>query len=795
MIVSTKDIYPAYQIEGNCILGKNGDITLAYSLDLPEIYSLGEKDFDGIHAELFKFVKSLSGCIIHKQDIFLKSTFNSENLPDKTFLEKATRRKFHGRAYMEHYNFLFITLPNLKSLSKSFMNSSLIKSGKVFKADRQRITIFDTQVQRAIGVLNATNFFKATPLESHDIRSVLYSYLNGFSEGKLTDVVFKPEMKIGNNFYNVYAINDINNQPETIGNCIIDTRMSSDEFKFYKSFLQPLGLDLDCNHIVNQFIYVDDHKDLKNELKKTFRQFNMFSKFSPENQSGATNIENYLKEIEENEQVRLCRAHINILVWDDTKEGLKQIDNLVVSQFREMDVVPYFSTYTDYIYYFLSSIPGNAGNMPRQETFLSDLQKAVNYLILTSNYKSDSMGLVFNDRRFNIPILRDDFYKPYESKQITARNAFIVSPTGGGKSFLLNHILRQSVEQDFIVTLVELGASYEKLFHLYPEQSAYIQYKEGEPLGINPFLLKSKDELTADKIRSLADFIFILWKKEKKEEDFERVSLYKIIQDYYQNGRYFSFPDFHAYVKDTSDLHRKLEIDKKFFDRDEFIHVTSEYAEGMFKFLLEDTRQNFYLHDKRFVGFELENIKDNMDILPIMFMMIRDVTENVIWRNKSMDKRIWFEEAAKLIKYPIMLRIMDYYFQTIRKHNGSIGIVLQSIDQIPNNEIGNAIIGNTHVFYLLQQDKSIETLRSRLNLTTHDVNQILSIQNNFSGDIRYTEFMMKMGNLSNVYRLEVPEEAYLAYLSEGKEKKQVMDELLRVGSMETAISNLIGGKK
>lgn len=792
MILTTKEIYPAYKIEDNCMLGKGGDITFAFRFTLPEIYSLGERDYDNVHSDLFKFVKMLSDCIVHKQDIFLKRNYLCENLPNSTFLQQATYKRFYNREHLQHFSFLFITLPQLKSLSKSYITNSVFKSGKAFQIDRSRILNFAKEVERAVSVLNASRFFHLDPLHDFELREVIFNYLNGFTSDKLTDVIFQPEFQIGDNFYNVYAVNNIHNQPESISNCVTDIRMSSDDYTFFKGFLQPLGLDLECNHIVNQIIFIDDHKELRDQLRKTHKQFHTFSKFSPENETGAEHLANYLKDIDNDEKIRLARAHVNLIVWADSKESLRALDSTIISKFKEVDITPYYSKYIDYVYYYLCSIPGNSGNFPRQETFDTDLLKAINYFITVTNYISDDTGIVLNDRRFNIPILKDDFYKPYETKLITSRNTIVAAPTGGGKSFLLNHILRQSVEQDFLVTLIDLGGSYEKVFHLYPDISAYIQYKEGEPLGINPFLVRSGEELTADKIRTLADFNFILWKKDKKEEDDERVSMYKILQEYYRSkpGN-LSFPNFHAFVKETKDLLEKLEIEKRFFDRDEFIHNTSEYAEGMFKFLLEDTKQSYYLQNKQLVGFELENIKDNLDILPIMFMMIRDVTENVIWGNKSLDKRIWFEEAAKLLKYPIMLRIMDYYFQTIRKHNGSVGIVLQTIDQIPNNEIGNAIINNTHIFYILEQDKNVESLKNRLNLSSHDVNQILSIQNNFTGDRKYTEFLLKMGNYSNVYRLEVPREGYYAFLSEGKDKKRIMDEFEKTGSMEKAIMNLI----
>lgn len=791
MVLKTEDIYPFYKVDGNCIFSKNGDISFAFSLQLPEVYSLSESDYDNINSELYRFYKMLSNCVVHKQDFFIKDSFDGVNLEKSTYLQKATYNRFLHRTYFQHFSVLYITYSNLPSLKRSYLNSSILKTGQVFRQDRAKLETFTKEIDRAIPVFNTSGYFKLVPLAESDIKELVFKYLNGFSNGKLTDIVFKPEFKVGDNYFALYAINSTGNLPETIPTCLKDNNMSSDDFVFYKAFLQPLGLDLECNHIVNQVVYIDDHKELKKQLQKSEVDFRKFAKFSPENMSGSTRIKKFLDHINEDENVRLCRAHINVLVWDKDKTALSSIDNQVVSKFKECDITPYHATYTDHIYYYLCTLPGCAGLLPRQETFDTDLLAASTFFIPVTNYSTDTQGLVVNDRKFNVPIIKDDFYKPYDQKQIGARNAFILASTGIGKSVLLNHILRQAVEQDFIVTLVEMGRSFEVLSHLYPNESTYIQYREGEPLGMNPFLIRDIQELTADKIRSLANFIFILWKRDKKEEDFERVSLYKIIQEYYKTASRLSFPDFYRFVKDTSDLLKVLEISPKFFNRDEFLHVTSEYATGIFKFLLDDTKQSFYLSDKRFVGFELENIKDNLDVLPLMFMSILDVTENVIWKNRMSDKRIWFDEAAKFMKYPIMLRTFDYYFQTIRKHNGQIGIVLQNINQVPDNEIGNAIIGNTHTFYILKQDKAIDPLRERLNLSVHDCNQIRSISNNLSGDIKYTEFLLKMGEKSNIYRLELPMEALMAYRSEAKDKEPVLKEFTRTGSMEQAIKNLL----
>jgi conjugal transfer ATP-binding protein TraC len=181
-----------------------------------------------------------------------------------------------------------------------------------------------------------------------------------------------------------------------------------------------------------------------------------------------------------------------------------------------------------------------------------------------------------------------------------------------------------------------------------------------------------------------------------------------------------------------------------------------------------------------------------VDILPIMFLMIRDVNENIIWKNRTGKKRLWFEEAAKQFEYPVILRSIKYAYQTIRKYDGSIGIVLQGIEQIPDNEIGNSLITNTHIFYMLHH-KDTDVIANRLKLSRHDVYQLKSLRNNLTGERPYSEFLLRMGtgNRSNVYRLEVPREVYYSYLSEKSDKKRIIDQYNITGSIEKAISNLI----
>jgi conjugation system TraG family ATPase len=798
MQVKTSDIFPIAALEGNCMIGKNGDITFIFKMDLPEVYTLSEENFDVINSELFRFFKSFkTNCVIHKQDIYLRKAFTGENFSEDSFLQKATKKYFLNRSYIDHYSFLYITLTQIESLSRNYMTSSVFRKQNQFSLDRTRIKNFENEVAVAVSFLNSSGIFSLTPCQEVEIKEIVFNYFNSFEGDCLTDIEFKPYFKVGNNFATIFSINNLENQPESIPDCIVDYNMSTEDFKYFMGFADPLGLDLDCSHVVNQVIFIDDHNYHKQKLVNRYKQFKTWSKMHPDNETGEKNLKGYIDTINDNESIILCRAHLNVMIWDRDIEKLKTHENEVKKKFKFMDVIPYQGTYSDNIYLYLGCIPGNAGTIPEEESFHSNLLQGACYFTTVSNYKSDPTGLMFNERKYNLPVTVDDWDIPYQTKLIDSRNTMIFAPTGAGKSFLLNHILRQSVETGYSITLVDLGGTGELFPYLYPEKTAYIKYQEGKPIGINPFLIRSFEELTANKIQTLAEFNFILWKKDREPLDFERVSMYKLLQHYYENhSGIFSFKTFYNHIKGHKNILSEIEIDPKFFDRDEFLHVTSEYAKGMFDFLLDDQEQSYYLSDKQVVIFDLESVQNNVDILPIMFLMIRDVNENIIWKNRGGKKRLWFEEAAKQFEYPVILRSIKYAYQTIRKYDGSIGIVLQGVEQIPDDDIGNSLITNTHIFYMLRHNDT-DMIEKRLKLSQHDLYQLRSLRNNLSGERPYSEFLLRMGtgNRSNVYRLEVPPEVYYSYLSEKSDKQKIILECNRAGSMEKAIVNLINSSK
>jgi type IV secretory pathway VirB4 component len=356
---------------------------------------------------------------------------------------------------------------------------------------------------------------------------------------------------------------------------------------------------------------------------------------------------------------------------------------------------------------------------------------------------------------------------------------------------LANHIFRQYYEDNIRIVIIDLGDSYRKLSLLYPEDTIYIKYQEGVSLGLNPFKVDDANSIQSAKVNDLALFVFKIWKRDRLPEEDEAVSLRKIITLYYQTVKEnHSFPNFYEFISvNKEDIYKVLELNREFINLDDFLHITSEFTgDGIYSFLFASSSDESYkIEDKKFIIFELDEVKDNHVLLSIMLQMISIAVQSVVWKDRSTKGVIFFDEFAKMLKFPSVLSTAEYFYQAARKQEASIGIVLQSPSQLPKTEASNSIIDNTQVMYIMQNEKGYDEIISRLGLKEHDKNQLGSIKYNFTGKVKYSEFLLKIGSESNIVRLELAKEVLMAFATEGKDYTEIMALYDKHKSMEKAI--------
>jgi conjugation system TraG family ATPase len=787
---------PIADIQDNILFANNGNVVVCYKGNLPEIYSLSEKDFEDMHGAWFQALKSLPvGTVVHKQDVYLKKQYTAEELPYTTFLEKATSDHFKGRKYINHNCYLFFTLTKNKALNNSkYVNPFRKVSKTIIQELDDNVQHFISAVSDSVSFINNSRKMKFLPLEAKEIETITQQYFNGFNKGFDTDIILdKKNVNIGENYFDALAINSELCFGESVQTSKTNDKFTSDDFVFHQGFIDGLGLTLNENHIVNQILYLDDKHKWRKLLDKKVVELNKSSNFGSQNKVVLGKIQHILDQINADDNARIIRGHLNIIFWDRDARSLDRITSKIKTEFKELDIIPYYPRGEERKNYILNSYCGFSSNFSNNDLYVTDLKHALCLLINNSNYKSDATGIIFNDREHNIPVLKDVWDE--QKKRIKARNFAIFAPTGEGKSFLANNILRQYFESGVRLVIIDLGGSYTKFAKLYSEQYTVLRYESGKNLGINPFYISDTNDLSPERLEDLSVFLFELFASDLKVTKAQSVAVKKILRHYYHSiSENHSLNGFYNFIENNQkNLLKQLKIHPDYFNVTSFLHVMSEYVgDGLYSFLFEVSEdQTYKIEDKRLIVFELDEVKDNKEILSVMLKLIKSAIQRTIWKNRAEKGIILFDEFAKQLKFDNVLESVEFYYQAIRKQNGAIGIILQSINQLPNSSTSASILENTQVIYSLNNEKGYGELVKRLNLSSHDLNQLKSIKNNLTGQRKYTEMFIKIGKESNIFRLEVPKEVYAAYLTDGKENETIMATYNRTNNMEAAIKEFI----
>lgn len=416
------------------------------------------------------------------------------------------------------------------------------------------------------------------------------------------------------------------------------------------------------------------------------------------------------------------------------------------------------------------------------------------------------------DRQNGIPVHVDISDLPMKRGIITNRNKFILGPSGSGKSFFTNHLVRNYYEQGAHILLVDTGNSYQGLCRMIHDRTRggdgiYITYEEDNPISFNPFYTDS-GQFDVEKRESIKTLILTLWKREDEApKRSEEVALSGAVNAYIRKitGNREARPDFNGFYEFVDGDYRRMIAEKKVrekdFDIDGFLNVLEPfYKGGDYDFLLNSDRE-LDLTNRRFIVFELDNISGNKVLLPVVTLIIMETFIAKMRRLKGIRKVILIEECWKALMSANMSGYIQYLFKTVRKYFGEAVVVTQEVDDIISSPIvKEAIINNSDCKILLDQRKymnKFEHIQRLLGLTEKEKSQILSInQANHPGRF-YREVWIGLGGTrSAVYATEVSAEEYFTFTTEESEKLEVQrlaEEL--DGNLELAIRRMAERKR
>ena len=793
---------PVLDSSDGCLLSKHGDMTMAFKLDLPEIFTMSDQQYAAFHSTWVKAIRMLpAGSVVHKQDWFIKSKYEADyEKKDGSFLSHSSERFFHERPFLEHSCYVFLTKKQAGRKPPTSLVSNLLKPGLFTKEQlsEQSLQEFKDNAGQFVRIMQDSGFVKIRALTENEMLSTQqqsglierYCYLQADQKRPiLKDINFHSGIKIGEQICQIYALADAADLPSLCSAASDYEKYCSDLTRFSTGFASPLGQLLPCNHIYNQLVIIEDTDAALRKLENKRLRLQSLSLHSRENSLALEAIK---------DQRLPVKSHFNVMVWTDEPSEIREIRNMTSSALAQIDATSRLEI-TAAPQLFWACMPGNAGDFPLNETFDCFAEQAACFFNLESSYRDSisPVGVRLGDRLTGRPMHVDISDEPIRMGICTNRNKFILGPSGSGKSFFTNHLIRSYFETGAHIVLVDVGHSYQGLCQMV--DGYYFTYEEQNPIRFNPFYIPEGGVLDTEKKESIKTLLVALWKQDNETfRQSEYVALSNALSSYYiylaNNPRVFAcFDTFYEFLQNQfAQIIASDRVKEKDFDLDSFLYVLKPYYKGgEFDYLL-NAQQNLDLLSQRFIVFELDNIKEHRILFPIVTIIIMELFISKMRKLEGIRKILLVEEAWKAIAKQGMAEYLKYIFKTVRKYFGEAIVVTQEVDDIISSPIvKDAIINNSDCKILLDQSKyqnKFDQIQQLLGLTEREKALVLSVNKANDPLLKYKEVFISLGGvLSKVYRTEVSLEEYLTYSTEQTEKIKVAALTKQHGSIKKAV--------
>ena len=781
-----------------------------YSADIDSYY-----DFTHLFSALAQTLGE--GYALHKQDIFVRKQFANEPEHNQEFLSASYFRYFNGRPYTDSLCYLTITQEAKKSRLFSYDSKKwrdfLVKIYKV------RDLLRDSGVQvKFLNKAEASEYVDRYFAMNFKDRTV-----------SMTNVKADDEtVSMGDKRCKVYSLVDVDCAalPSLIRPYtnieVNNTEMPVDLVSVVDNIPNAETV------VYNQIIFLPSQK---RELALLDKKKNRHASIpNPSNQMAVEDIKQ-VQDVIARESKLLVYTHFNMVVGVPADTDLQKCTNHLENAFGRMGIHISKRAYNQ-LELFVSSFPGNCYSLNEEyDRFLtlSDAAVCLMYKERVQHSEETPIKIYYTDRQ-GVPVAIDITGKEGKNKLTDNSNFFCLGPSGSGKSFHMNSVVRQLHEQGTDVVMVDTGNSYEGLCEYFGGK--YISYTEERPITMNPFRI-NREEMNVEKTGFLKNLVLLIWKGTQgtvtKTED--RL-IEHVITEYYD--AYFN--GFEGFTpQQREDLRKSLVIDDRNSsekrhesERERAARIEGiideiegrrkelkveelsfnsfyEYSVQRIPDICEENRitgidlstyrymmKDFYLggnhektlnenmdsslFDETFVVFEIDSIKDDPLLFPLVTLIIMDVFLQKM-RIKKNRKVLVIEEAWKAIASPLMAEYIKFMYKTARKFWASVGVVTQEIQDIIGSEIvKEAIINNSDVVMLLDQSKfkeRFDTIKTILGLTDVDCKKIFTINRleNKEGRSFFREVFIRRGTTSGVYGVEEPHECYMTYTTERAEKE------------------------
>ena len=757
------------------------------------------------------------GYAIHKQDVFVRKQFEDVTGDRHEFLSSAYFRYFKGRMYTDSVCYLTITQESRKS--------------SLFSFDGKKWRDFLVKIRKVHDQLHDAGI-QAEFLDKPQANAFVDRYFAmNFKDRIVSMTNFKVDdetVSMGGKRCKVYSFVDVDCAalPSLVRPY---TNIEVNNAEMPVDLLSVIDSIPEAETVVyNQIIFLPNQK---RELAALDKKKNRHASIpNPGNQMAVEDIKR-VQEIVARESKMLVYSHFNLVVGVSADTDIQKCTNYLENAFGRMGIHISKHAYNQ-LELFVASFPGNCYALNEDyDRFLtlSDAAMCLMYKEHIQHSEETPLKIYYTDRQ-GVPVAIDITGKEGKNKLTDNSNFFCLGPSGSGKSFHMNSVVRQLHEQGTDVVMVDTGNSYEGLCEYLGGK--YISYTEEKPITMNPFNI-TQAELNIEKIDFLKNLILLIWKgSDTKITELEFRIVEQMVTDYYdayfhgfdgydpvqqetlrktliaaekRKGRWnaenlpeleqkvdskirlleerrkalkvnsLSFNTFYEYSCERLEL-ICLENNITEIDYDKYTYMIQPFYKGGNYDKILNENVDTTLFSETFIVFEVDAIKENKKLFPIVTLIIMDVFLQKM-RIKKNRKVLVIEEAWKAIASPLMAEYIKFMYKTARKFWASVGVVTQEIQDIIGSEIvKEAIINNSDVVMLLDQSKfkeRFDSIKAILGLTDVDCKKIFTINRleNKEGRSFFREVFIRRGSTSGVYGVEEPHECYMTYTTERAEKE------------------------
>ena len=482
------------------LFSKNGNPSVIIEIENPvQQYATDAVQYIAFTDVLNNIVQTLGeGYALQKQDVLCRQSYHHDITDDMEFLTRSYFRYFNGRPYTEIRTYLIITQETVKS---AFV-----------KYDPKTWLDFHTKVTKVTDILKERGVWHRK-LTKDEVNEYIHRFMAfHFKDGPFSMQSFKAGddcLKMGDKVVKSFDIVDVDEidlpslikpyQPVAVNGYVIATDLLA--------FLSEIP-DADCV-IYNQVIQIPQQRKLLRKLQSKAKRHGSMP--DPSNKIAKADIETVLDVLAQDSKL-LVYTNFNLLV-SCKAEKLTPVTSFIETKLYECGIFASKSAYNQ-LELFMDSFPGNAYSFnPDYDLFLT-LNDAALCLFFKEHLKHSEVTPLktwYTDRQ-GLPVCIDITGKEGSVKMTDNANFFCIGPSGSGKSFHMNTVVRQLLEQNTDVVMVDTGDSYEGICRYF--KGTYITYSKEKPISMNPFKITDTEyaQNFGEKKNFLKSLIFLIFK-------------------------------------------------------------------------------------------------------------------------------------------------------------------------------------------------------------------------------------------------------------------------------------------